>query len=86
MGKDTESTAKDQIIKAEQLFKAKLFKKAGKTYHKAGNIYLKINKFESAKNCFLNAMSSFLELERYDTVLELLRQTGETYLQNNQYL
>ena len=86
MGKDTESTAKDQIIKAEQLFKAKLFKKAGKTYHKAGNIYLKLNKFERAKDCFLSAMSSFLELERYDTVLELLRQAGEACLQNNQYL
>jgi tetratricopeptide (TPR) repeat protein len=86
MGKDTEATAQDQITKAEQLFRAKLYKKAGKTYHKAGNIYLKLNKFESAKNCFLKAMSSFLELERFDTVLELLRQAGEACLQNNQYL
>ncbi|MFW9949803.1 MAG: hypothetical protein ACFFKA_06730, partial [Candidatus Thorarchaeota archaeon] len=86
MGKDPQATAESQIIKADQLFKALLFKKAGKTYHSAGNTFLKLNQFQIAKKCFLNSMTSFLELERFETAIELLRQAGEACLLDNQYL
>ncbi|MFW9951373.1 MAG: tetratricopeptide repeat protein [Candidatus Thorarchaeota archaeon] len=86
MGKDPELTAQKQLIKADQLFKARLFKKAGKTYHSVGNTYLKTHQYQIAKKCFLNAMASFLELERYETAIELLRQASEASLRDNQYL
>jgi len=49
MGKDQRLVAENQFLRAEQLFKAKQFKKAGNKYHGAGNSYLKLNEFEKAK-------------------------------------
>jgi tetratricopeptide (TPR) repeat protein len=85
MGKDPEITAKNQLQKAEQLYRARQFKKAGKNFHSAGNSFLKLEEFEMAKNCFLEGVKTFIELEKYDTVIELLRQACEASLQNNQY-
>ncbi|MBY9011103.1 MAG: hypothetical protein KGD70_01885 [Candidatus Lokiarchaeota archaeon] len=86
MGKDQSLEAKKQILKAEQLFKARQFKKAGKNYHLAGNSLLKLNEFEGAKDCFIKGAEMFMELERYDTSIELLRQSGEACLYADKYL
>ncbi|MHA1508980.1 MAG: hypothetical protein ACTSO6_09795 [Promethearchaeota archaeon] len=87
MGKDLEQkkakdrfTVEKQILKAEQLYRAKQFKKAGKGYHLAGNLLLKLNNYEKAKVCFMNSANIFTELGRFDTSVELFRQSGEACL------
>ncbi|MFX0048628.1 MAG: hypothetical protein ACFE8G_10735 [Candidatus Hermodarchaeota archaeon] len=86
MGKDQRLVAEKQLLKAEQLFKARQFKKAGKNFHLAGNSLLKLNEFEEAKDCFINGAKTFMELERYDTSIELLRQSGEACLYADNFL
>lgn len=86
MGKDQRLEAKKQLLKAEQLFKARQFKKAGKNYHLAGNLLLKLDEFEGARDCFINGSKMFMELERYDTSIELFRQSGEACLYAKKYL
>jgi len=86
MGKDPRLEAEKQLLKAEQLFKARQFKKAGKNYHLAGNSLLKLNDFEGAKDSFINSAKTFMELERYDTSIELFRQSGEACLNADNFL
>ncbi|MFX0010116.1 MAG: hypothetical protein ACFE9R_07365 [Candidatus Hermodarchaeota archaeon] len=86
MGKDQREEAEKQILKADQLFKARQYKKAGKNYHLAGNILLKLEEFEEARNSFINAAKMFMELERYDTTIELFRQSGEACISTDQFL
>jgi hypothetical protein len=85
MGKDQRLAVEKQILKAKQLYKAKQFKKAGKSYHLAGNLMLKLNEFEKAKLCFMNSSKIFMEIERFDTSLELFRQSGEACLWTNNF-
>ena len=86
MGKNQRVEAKKQLLKAEQLYKARQFKKAGKNFHLAGNSFLKLNEFEEARDCFINGAKMFMELERYDTSIELFRQSGEACLFDEKYL
>ena len=86
MVKDQRSEIDKQVLKAEQLFRARQFKKAGKKYYLAGNSFLKLNEFEEAKDCFLNGSESFLEIEKFDTVIELFRKSGEACLYIDKYL
>ena len=86
MGKDLSLEVKKQILKADQLYKAKQFKKAGKNYHLAGNSLLKLNEFEGAKNCFIKGAKIFIKLGKYDTGIELFRQSGEACLYSDKYL
>ena len=60
MGKDQRVEAEKQLLKAEQLYKARQFKKAGKNFHSAGNSFLKLNEFEKARDCFINAARCLL--------------------------
>jgi tetratricopeptide (TPR) repeat protein len=75
--KDQRLVAENQFLRAEQLFRARQFKKAGNKYHVAGNSYLKLSEFEKAKVCFINSSKSFIILEKFDTSIELFRQSGE---------
>ena len=86
MGKDQRLVAENQFLRAEQLFKARQFKKAGNKYHVAGNSYLKLNEFEKAKVCFINGAKSFISLKRFDTSIELLRQSGEACLHDSKFV
>jgi len=86
MGKDQGLAIENQILKAEKLYKAKQFKKAGKSYHTAGNLLLNLSEYEKAKVCFMNSAKIFMELERYDTSIELLRQSGEACLWANKFI
>ncbi|MFX0075183.1 MAG: hypothetical protein ACFE96_07060 [Candidatus Hermodarchaeota archaeon] len=86
MGKDQRLEAKKQLTKADQLYNAKQFKKAGKTYHLAGNVFLKLNDFEEARDCFIKSAKTFIILERYDTSVELFRQSAEACLIADKFL
>ncbi|MHA1280811.1 MAG: hypothetical protein ACTSQ8_26995, partial [Candidatus Helarchaeota archaeon] len=86
MGKDQRLVAENQFLRAEQLFKARQFKKAGNKYHVAGNSYLKLNEFEKAKVCFINGAKSFIILEKFDTSIELFRQSGEACLHDSRFV
>jgi len=85
MGKDQRLVVEKQIRKAEQLYKAKQFKKAGKSYHLAGNLLLKLNEYEKAKVCFMDSAKIFMEMRRFDTTVELFRQSGEACLRANNF-
>jgi len=86
MGKDQRLAIAKQVLKAERLFKAKQFKKAGKNYYLAGNLFLKLNEFEEAKNCYINGVKTFAEIKKFDTVIELLRQSGEACLYADKFV
>ena len=85
MGKDQRLEVKKQLFKAEQLYKAKQLKKAGKNYHLVGNLLLKLDEFEEAKDCFMNSAKIFMEMGRFDTSVELFRQSGEACLHANKF-
>lgn len=86
MGKDLLLNAQNQSLKAEKLFKARQFKKAGKLFHNSGQTFLELRKFEAARDCFINSSGSFLESEKYDTALKLYRLAAEASLYNEDYL
>jgi hypothetical protein len=86
MGKDILAKTQDQILKAQKLFKAKQFKKAGKLFHNSGQNLLELQKYEIARDCFLNSANSFLEREKFDTVLKLYRLAAKASLNNKNYL
>lgn len=86
MGKDQRLNAQNQLLKAEKLYRAKQFKKAGKNFHSAGTTYLMLKEYEIARDCFLDGAKSFIEWEKFDTVLELYRLAGQASLLGNDYL
>jgi len=86
MGKDQRLVIAKQVLKAEQLFKARQYKKAGKKYYLAGNSFLKLNEFQEAKDCLINGAKIFIEIEKFDTAIELFRQSGEACLYADKYL
>lgn len=86
MGKNQLLNAQNQSLKAEKLFRARQFKKAGKLFHRSGQIFLELRKFEAAKDCFINSSDSFLESEKFDTALKLYRLAAEASLRNENYL
>jgi len=86
MGKDQRLAIEKQVLKAEQLFKARQFKKAGKKFYLAGNLFLKLNEFEEAKDCYINGAKVFVAIEKFDTAIELFRQSGEACLYADKYL
>jgi len=86
MGKDQRLAIEKQVLKAERLFKARQFKKAGKNYYLVGNLFLKLNEYQEAKDCYINGVKSFSEIEKFDTVIELLRQSGEACLYADKFI
>ncbi|MFX0056815.1 MAG: hypothetical protein ACFE85_02610 [Candidatus Hodarchaeota archaeon] len=86
MGKNLLVKAENQFLKAEKLFKARQFKKAGKLFHNSGQGFLEIHKYESARDSFINSAKSFLESEKFDTVLKLYRLAARASLHNERYL
>lgn len=78
MGKNLLLNAENQFLKAEQLSQARQFKKAAKKYNSAGHTYLKLENYENAKNSFINGANAFLELEKIQSSLELLRLAGDS--------
>lgn len=78
MGKNLLLDAENQFLKAEQLYKAKQFKKAAKKYNSAAQTYLKLEKYELAKESFINGANTFLELGKVQSSLELLRMAGDS--------
>ncbi|MHA1242760.1 MAG: hypothetical protein ACTSQU_18540 [Promethearchaeota archaeon] len=85
MGKDQRLAVEKLILKAEQLYRAKQFKKAGKSYHSAGKFLLNLNEYKKAKVCFMNSAKIFTEIGRFDTSVELFRQSGEACLWANNF-
>ena len=86
MGKDQRLAIEKQVSKAERLFKARQFKKAGKNYYLAGNLFLKLNEYQEAKDCYINGVKSFVEIEKFDTVIELLRHSGDACLYADKFV
>ena len=82
MGKDAE----DLFLKGQKLYKAHQFKKSGKKFHAAGISFLEKGISEKAKTSFINATHAFIEIQKYETVLELLRLASETLLLVRDYL
>jgi len=85
MGKDPLINIKNNVLKAEKLYKARGYKKASKLYHRAANGYLELNDYEMAKDCFLKGSECFTELKKYAEELELLKLAGDAYLMMEQY-
>ena len=86
MGKDQRLAIQKQVSKAERLFKARQFKKAGKNFYLVGNLFLKLNEYQEAKDCYINGVKSFVEIEKFDTVIELLRHSGDACLYADKFV
>ncbi len=74
-----------QLSKAENLFEAMQYKKAGKTFISAGDIFLKFNEYKLAEESFYNAAKSFAKGEKIDLVLVSLRNAGNVCLFVNDF-
>jgi len=85
MGKDPSTNIENNVLKADQLFKARAYKKAGKLYYKAGNAYFQLNDFELAKNCFLYGSECYIEMQKYSDAINLIRLAGNAYLMMEEY-
>jgi tetratricopeptide (TPR) repeat protein len=85
MGKDPLINIKNNVLRAEKLYKARGYKKASKLYHKAANGYMELNDYELAKECFLKGSECYIELKKYAEGLELLKLAGDAYLMMEQY-
>ena len=85
MGKDPLISIKNNVLKAEKLFKARGYKKASKLYYKAANGYLEIKNYDMAKDCFLKGSECYIELKKYAEGLELLKLAGDACLMMKQY-
>ncbi|MFX0153950.1 MAG: hypothetical protein ACFE9Q_05415 [Candidatus Hodarchaeota archaeon] len=81
MGKDIEK----QLMKAEQLDKARQFKRAAKLFNTLGNNFLKLGDYERAKECFFNAAKCAINEDKYLIGLEFLRNAGNVSLIMNNF-
>jgi len=82
MGKDPE----EQFLKAQQLFRAHQFKKSGKKFHNAGMSFLELEDYLHAKSSFLNGANAFIEAQKDEPVLVLLRLASEVSLLTDDYI
>ncbi len=85
MGKDPRTDAQNQLAKAENFFKARLFKKSGKAFYQAGNSFMKLEEYESAKNCYLYGAQTQIELEKYGDAVTFNRLAGDCCLYAKNY-
>ncbi len=84
-GKSPKEKAENDFNKAEHLFEALQYKKAGKYYESAGDTFYEIKDFSSAELSFLNAAKSYIKEERHINVLNSLRKASNCSLQLNNY-
>ena len=81
MGKDIEK----QLMKAEQLDKARQYKRAAKLFNTVGINFLKLGDYERAKECFFNAAKCAINEDKYLSGLEFLRNAGNVSLIMNNF-
>ena len=84
-GKDPDEKAEKDFKKAEQLFDALQYKKAGKYYTSAAENYYEIKNFASAEEAYFKAANSYLQEERHIEVLESLRKGANASLNQDKY-
>ena len=84
-GKSPKEKAEKDFNKAEQLFDAIQYKKAGKYYESAGDTFYEIKDFSSAELSFFNAAKSYIQEERHIDVLNSLRKASNSSLQLKNY-
>ncbi|MHA1294460.1 MAG: hypothetical protein ACTSQJ_17600 [Promethearchaeota archaeon] len=80
MGKDPREKALKFLNRADRLYEADMFKKAGKVYSQAAEMYLQIHEFDTAKECYYDAAKSFINADKYDAFLDALRNAGDAAL------
>ncbi|MFX1277536.1 MAG: hypothetical protein ACFFBP_16090 [Promethearchaeota archaeon] len=68
--------AKEQLNKADLLFKNKHYRKSSKVYNDAAGSFLKIFEFKFAKDCFVKAAKAYEIDHQYPSVLISLRNAG----------
>jgi hypothetical protein len=83
--KTPEEKAEQDFEKAEQLFEAIQYKKAGKYYSSAGTNFIEIEDFSSAELSFFKAAKSYIQEERHMDVLESLRSAADSSLKLEKY-
>ena len=81
MGKDL----KTRLEKANKLYKAMQFKKAGKIFTSVGESYRDLKEYDVAKECFFNAAKCYLEDGKYLFSIESLRSAGGVSTMNNNF-
>jgi len=86
MGKDPRTDAQNQLLKAENFFKARLFKKSGKAFYQAGNNFMKFEDYDSAKNCYLYGAQTQIELKKYGDAISFSRLAGDCCLYAKNYI
>ena len=86
MGKDPHLIASNQLSKAEKLYKARQYKKAGKTFGLAAHSYTQLEDFNVAKNCHINAANCFMEIEKYKEYMKHMRSAAGALLIMEDYI
>ncbi|MHA1488384.1 MAG: hypothetical protein ACTSRI_01870 [Promethearchaeota archaeon] len=86
MGKDIRVKGQNDLLRAKQLYNAKQYKKAGKSFISAANTFLRLQEYEIVRESFIRAAKSFLYLKKFTIILELLRNAGSAALFNYEFL
>ncbi|MBD3211027.1 MAG: hypothetical protein GF311_00335 [Candidatus Lokiarchaeota archaeon] len=84
-GKDPDEKADSDFEKAEQLFDALQYKKAGKYFTSAGENYIEIKDYASAEEAYFKAANSYLQDEKHIDVLDSLRKAADASLHQEKY-
>ncbi|TXT62822.1 MAG: Tetratricopeptide domain protein [Promethearchaeota archaeon] len=84
-GKDPDEKADSDFEKAEQLFDALQYKKAGKYFTSAGENYIEIKDYASAEEAYFKAANSYLQDDRHIDVLDSLRKAADASLHQEKY-
>lgn len=84
-GKDPDEKAEKYFEKAEQLFDALQYKKAGKYYISAGENYNEVEDYVNAEEAYFKAANSYLQEERHIDVLKSLRRAAAASLHQDKY-
>ncbi len=85
MGKDPRTEAQNQLSKAENFFKARLFKKSGKAFYQAGNNFMKLEDYDNAKLSYLHGAQTKIEMENYEDAVSFNRLAGDCCLYAKNY-
>jgi tetratricopeptide (TPR) repeat protein len=85
MGKDPRTEAQNQLSKAENFFKARLFKKSVKAFYQAGNNFMKLEDYDNAKLSYLHGAQTKIEMENYEDAVSFNRLAGDCCLYAKNY-
>ncbi|MBD3197926.1 MAG: hypothetical protein GF317_22935 [Candidatus Lokiarchaeota archaeon] len=84
-GKDDQEKAEQDFERAEELFDALQYKKAGKYFTKAAERFIEMKDHKFATESYLQAANSYIHDDRHEDVIESLKNAANTSLEQTKF-